>query len=112
MPIAASLSRSSNGCRCMQWQAYGGNHTGPALWRSSKSDAVCVNVTRTLVCRQLDVSPVTHLMLAFELQGGWKDVQASVAATVLQFLLGGGGSFSSGGPGAGPACQPREVLLC
>ena len=44
------------------------------------------------------------MMLAFELQGGWKDVKASVAATVLQFLLGGGGSFSSGGPGEAFAC--------
>ena len=38
-------------------------------------------------------------MLAFELQGGWKDIKTAVTATVLQFLLGGGGSFSSGGPG-------------
>jgi len=43
----------------------------------------------------------THLMLAFESPGGWRDVDASVAATVLQFLLGGGGSFSAGGPGKG-----------
>ena len=43
----------------------------------------------------------THVMLAFESPGGWRDVEASVAATVLQFLLGGGGSFSAGGPGKG-----------
>ena len=39
-------------------------------------------------------------MLAFEFGGGWGDVKGSVAVTVLQFLLGGGGSFSAGGPGA------------
>ena len=54
--------------------------------------------------RQLEVGAVTHMMLAFELQGGWQDVNASVAATVLQFLLGGGGSFSSGGPGLPCPC--------
>ncbi len=29
-------------------------------------------------------------------QGGWRDVKGSVAMTVLQYLLGGGGSFSAG----------------
>lgn len=33
------------------------------------------------------------------LQGGWRDVKGSVAMTVLQYLLGGGGSFSAGGSG-------------
>jgi len=45
-----------------------------------------------------------HSMLAFEFAGGWSDFKGSIAVTVLQFLLGGGGSFSSGGPGAEPAC--------
>lgn len=52
-------------------------------------------------CRQFSASGVTHLMLGFEAAGGWRDVQGSVAITVLQFLLGGGGSFSAGGPGKG-----------
>lgn len=30
------------------------------------------------------------------MQGGWRDVKGSVAMTVLQYLLGGGGSFSAG----------------
>jgi processing peptidase subunit alpha len=51
--------------------------------------------------RQFSVSPLTHIMLAFEYQGGWRDVKGSVAMTVLQYLLGGGGSFSAGGPGKG-----------
>ena len=42
---------------------------------------------------------MTHAMLAFEYPGGWNDVKGSTAVTVLQFLLGGGGSFSAGGPG-------------
>ncbi|KAK9804007.1 hypothetical protein WJX73_000007 [Symbiochloris irregularis] len=51
--------------------------------------------------RQFQVGGLTHLMLAFEFPGGWRDVKGSVAVTVLQFLLGGGGSFSTGGPGKG-----------
>jgi predicted Zn-dependent peptidase len=45
--------------------------------------------------------PQSHLILAFEYQGGWRDVQGSVTMTVLTYLLGGGASFSSGGPGKG-----------
>jgi processing peptidase subunit alpha len=51
--------------------------------------------------RQFAPSPVTHAVLAFEYAGGWRDVKGSVAMTVLQYLLGGGGSFSAGGPGKG-----------
>lgn len=38
-------------------------------------------------------------MLGFEVQGGWRDVKTSVVMTALQYLMGGGGSFSAGGPG-------------
>jgi processing peptidase subunit alpha len=51
--------------------------------------------------RQFSPSPLTHAVLAFEFSGGWRDVNGSVAMTVLQYLLGGGGSFSAGGPGKG-----------
>ena len=44
---------------------------------------------------------LAHALLAYEFKGGWRDVRGSVAATVLQMLMGGGGSFSSGGPGKG-----------
>ena len=54
---------------------------------------------RKVSCRQFSPSPMTHAMLAFEYPGGWNDVKGSTAVTVLQFLLGGGGSFSAGGPG-------------
>ncbi len=46
--------------------------------------------------RLFSASPITHGILAFEYAGGWRDVKGSVAMTVLQYLLGGGGSFSSG----------------
>lgn len=46
-------------------------------------------------------SPKTHVALAFELPGGWRNEKDSIALTVLQTLLGGGGSFSAGGPGKG-----------
>ena len=51
--------------------------------------------------RQYAASGLTHTMLAFEAPGGWRAVEAAVALTVAQFLLGGGGSFSAGGPGKG-----------
>lgn len=51
--------------------------------------------------RQFAAGPMTHAVLAFEFAGGWRDVKGSVAMTVLQYLMGGGGSFSAGGPGKG-----------
>eukprot|EP00475_Leptophrys_vorax_P036791 TRINITY_DN6272_c6_g1_i1.p1 TRINITY_DN6272_c6_g1~~TRINITY_DN6272_c6_g1_i1.p1 ORF type:complete len:571 (-),score=17.98 TRINITY_DN6272_c6_g1_i1:156-1733(-) len=46
-------------------------------------------------------SPVTHVALGFEFPGGWRNEKDALAAVVLQTLLGGGGSFSAGGPGKG-----------
>jgi processing peptidase subunit alpha len=44
--------------------------------------------------------PLCHFMLGWEVEGGWNGpLLASV--TVLQMFLGGGGSFSTGGPGKG-----------
>lgn len=51
--------------------------------------------------RQAADSPKTHIALAFEVPGGWRNEKDSYAVTVLQTLLGGGGSFSAGGPGKG-----------
>lgn len=45
-------------------------------------------------------NPLCHLMLGWEVAGGWNGPMLA-AATVLQMLLGGGGSFSTGGPGKG-----------
>ncbi|CAI0628513.1 unnamed protein product [Linum tenue] len=44
---------------------------------------------------------VTHFALAFELPGGWHQDKDAMCLTVLQMLMGGGGSFSTGGPGKG-----------
>ncbi|CAI9766032.1 unnamed protein product [Fraxinus pennsylvanica] len=46
-------------------------------------------------------SGTTHFALAFELPGGWVKEKDSIVLTVLQMLMGGGGSFSAGGPGKG-----------
>jgi len=43
----------------------------------------------------------THVALAFEVPGGWHSEKDAIALTVLQTLMGGGGSFSAGGPGKG-----------
>lgn len=51
--------------------------------------------------RQQADSPSTHFALAFELPGGWKNEKDAIIMTVLQMLMGGGGSFSAGGPGKG-----------
>lgn len=51
--------------------------------------------------RQAADSPRTHIALAFEVKGGWRNEADMYALTVLQTLFGGGGSFSAGGPGKG-----------
>ncbi|KAJ6813728.1 putative mitochondrial-processing peptidase subunit alpha [Iris pallida] len=50
--------------------------------------------------RQAD-SDQTHVALAFEIPGGWHQEKEAMILTVLQMLMGGGGSFSAGGPGKG-----------
>ncbi|KAF6133986.1 hypothetical protein GIB67_040750 [Kingdonia uniflora] len=50
--------------------------------------------------RQAD-SASTHVALAFEVPGGWHKENEAMTLTVLQMLMGGGGSFSAGGPGKG-----------
>ncbi|QCE09013.1 mitochondrial-processing peptidase subunit alpha-like [Vigna unguiculata] len=51
--------------------------------------------------RQQRESGVAHVAIAFEVPGGWKQEKEAVLLTVLQMLMGGGGSFSAGGPGKG-----------
>ncbi|GAB4852689.1 hypothetical protein Ancab_016903 [Ancistrocladus abbreviatus] len=46
-------------------------------------------------------SGTTHFALAFEAPGGWLKDKEATTLTVLQMLMGGGGSFSAGGPGKG-----------
>ncbi|CAL1141027.1 unnamed protein product, partial [Cladocopium goreaui] len=45
-------------------------------------------------------NPLCHLIYGWEVPGGWNG-QWLAAVTVLQMFLGGGGSFSTGGPGKG-----------
>merc|ERR1719163_1036178 len=45
-------------------------------------------------------NPLCHLMLGWQVEGGWNGPDLATF-TVLQMLLGGGGSFSTGGPGKG-----------
>mmetsp|Transcript_66940 Transcript_66940/g.160307 ORF Transcript_66940/g.160307 Transcript_66940/m.160307 type:complete len:564 (-) Transcript_66940:48-1739(-) len=44
--------------------------------------------------------PLLDVMLGWEVEGGWSS-SSLAAVTVLQMFLGGGGSFSTGGPGKG-----------
>ncbi|CAG7896593.1 unnamed protein product, partial [Brassica rapa] len=50
--------------------------------------------------RQHSGGEATHFALAFEVPG-WKNEKEALIASVLQMLMGGGGSFSAGGPGKG-----------
>ncbi|XP_078435066.1 mitochondrial-processing peptidase subunit alpha-like isoform X2 [Wolffia australiana] len=51
--------------------------------------------------RHKEDSEKTHVALGFEVPGGWHNEKDATAVTILQFLMGGGGSFSAGGPGKG-----------
>ncbi|XP_011000940.1 PREDICTED: mitochondrial-processing peptidase subunit alpha-like [Populus euphratica] len=51
--------------------------------------------------RKQAASQMAHVALAFEASGGWHKEKDAIMLTVLQMLLGGGGSFSAGGPGKG-----------
>ncbi|KFK38993.1 hypothetical protein AALP_AA3G186200 [Arabis alpina] len=50
--------------------------------------------------RQHTGGEATHFALAFEVPG-WDNEKEAETAIVLQMLMGGGGSFSAGGPGKG-----------
>jgi processing peptidase subunit alpha len=50
--------------------------------------------------RIAEQNPLCHLMFGWEVLGGWNGHMLA-AITVLQMFLGGGGSFSTGGPGKG-----------
>ncbi|KAK1610808.1 hypothetical protein QYE76_034481 [Lolium multiflorum] len=46
-------------------------------------------------------SEMTHVAMAFEVPGGWHQEKAAIIMKVMQTLMGGGASYSSGGPGKG-----------
>eukprot|EP00899_Mesostigma_viride_P020189 jgi/Mesvir1/28171/Mv04731-RA.1 len=49
----------------------------------------------------IDSSETGHVALGFLASGGWQDVDGTVLISVIQMLMGGGGTFSAGGPGKG-----------
>mmetsp|Transcript_4982 Transcript_4982/g.18066 ORF Transcript_4982/g.18066 Transcript_4982/m.18066 type:complete len:496 (-) Transcript_4982:120-1607(-) len=51
--------------------------------------------------RSVSATPATNLVVAFQANGGWRNIKGAVALSVLQVLMGGGSSFSAGGPGKG-----------
>ncbi|XP_020262921.1 mitochondrial-processing peptidase subunit alpha-like [Asparagus officinalis] len=53
----------------------------------------------------------THVALAFEVPGGWHQDKEAMTVTVLQMLMGGGGSFSAGGPGKGMYSRLYQRIL-
>ncbi|MBA0555188.1 hypothetical protein Golob_014242 [Gossypium lobatum] len=60
---------------------------------------------------QADSGGQTHFALAFELPGGWHNEKEAIILTVLQILMGGGGSFSAGGPGKGMYSRLCKLIL-
>ncbi|KAA8534902.1 hypothetical protein F0562_029882 [Nyssa sinensis] len=77
------------------------NYTAPriVLAASGVEHEELLKLAEPLLC-QAD-SGDTHFALAFETPGGWLEEKEAMTLTVLQMLMGGGGSFSAGGPGKG-----------
>ncbi|KAL5062810.1 hypothetical protein RYX36_024547 [Vicia faba] len=53
-----------------------------------------------------------HVAIAFEVPGGWQQERDAIVLTVLQMLMGGGGSFSAGGPGKGMHSRLCKFCPC
>eukprot|EP00240_Pyramimonas_obovata_P001800 CAMPEP_0118933898 /NCGR_PEP_ID=MMETSP1169-20130426/12906_1 /TAXON_ID=36882 /ORGANISM="Pyramimonas obovata, Strain CCMP722" /LENGTH=503 /DNA_ID=CAMNT_0006876727 /DNA_START=78 /DNA_END=1589 /DNA_ORIENTATION=- len=51
--------------------------------------------------REWSAGSDVHIALGFEMKGGWKNLKNATTISVLSTLMGGGGSFSAGGPGKG-----------
>jgi len=54
---------------------------------------------------------LTHFALAFESAGSWHNEKDLFPLSVLQTIMGGGGSFSAGGPGKGMYSRLYERVL-
>jgi len=54
---------------------------------------------------------LTHFALGFESQGSWHNERDLYPLSVLQTIMGGGGSFSAGGPGKGMYSRLYEKVL-
>jgi processing peptidase subunit alpha len=57
------------------------------------------------LCYQVTVA------LGFEMKGGWKELKNTTALSVLVTMMGGGGSFSAGGPGKGMYSRLYQRVL-
>lgn len=55
--------------------------------------------------------PVGHVFMGFGGMGGWRDDRKAVEYAVLQILMGGGASFSAGGPGKGMCSRLYQEVL-
>ena len=73
--------------------------------------AWCTRRSQAIPCTLVSIRRQASCIPAPQVPGGWHDMKTSIATTVLQFLLGGGGSFSSGGPGA-LHLPPLCLALC
>jgi mitochondrial-processing peptidase subunit alpha len=78
----------------------GGSHQAP-----KSIDSVSIFNPTLLPKEQL-----CHVALAFPV-GGWHDSKEMVTACVVQMLLGGGSSFSAGGPGKGMYSRLYQTVL-
>ncbi|SCM23347.1 mitochondrial processing peptidase alpha subunit, putative [Plasmodium chabaudi chabaudi] len=65
-----------------------------------KQNEVTPNYTGGFVSVEDKNIKKTNIAIAYETKGGWK-TSDMITLTVLQTLMGGGGSFSTGGPGKG-----------
>jgi predicted Zn-dependent peptidase len=79
----------------------------PLLTRGS---SCALSVLRVLRGEKQSAAQVT-VALGFEMKGGWKDLKNTTALSVLVTMLGGGGSFSAGGPGKGMYSRLYQRVL-
>ncbi|CAJ1338157.1 unnamed protein product, partial [Effrenium voratum] len=82
-----------------KWTARSFAEQGQALHRPGERAAEPAVYTGGEI-RMARPNPLCHLIFGWEVPGGWNGKWLA-AVTVLQMFLGGGGSFSTGGPGKG-----------
>jgi mitochondrial-processing peptidase subunit alpha len=91
---------------------------------------VCLDATSTCFLQEAQYkggifllekpTPLLHMLITYPTPGGLRSNDV-IVLTVLQTILGGGGSFSSGGPGKGMYSRlyqesmfyyPRKNVIC
>ncbi|KAJ0007426.1 hypothetical protein Pint_29565 [Pistacia integerrima] len=97
---AGAISKSSFGSRINAEQI--GRHSFGGIYCFLAASGVDLDELLPIAEPLLsDLPKSTHVALAFGLPGGWLKEKEAVILTVLQMLMGGGGSFSAGGPRKG-----------